>query len=541
MRILIDGDSSPVIETAVEQARRNGVECIIISNENRNPKTEIRAQWITVPTVDGGTDREILEMVLDGDVVVTDDVALALKCAEHGATPIKNNGKRYYTGKASLYITRPRRRRLRRLRAMSGQERARVKKIKAELFEIGIGRLVRGVAGRRPATAALKIRERELKNELDKIEKRRYMESPHIPRLRNSSERRKENRERLEKEKREETYKRKPKSKPPLWKKRCVQDAAERREIREMLCEYEQRFQAARRRQLNGLRQEQLLLKREELLLKKQQAEENAYLAAKRQLREEMWRIEVNREREAEEQHSDILVLRNAAIAAAKKGQLHVAEQQYTELRNRLENAGSSNEAALLIEAADSIAKAMVRRMEKEGAGSGINLNKSEKEAYKLKRAVILNGITLSNRTIGQYYRKIKALATNVPVKRAARLNEMLKEIKEGLEHIEKRKIIEIEKRNAVKREIAMRELREDALYAAKTGDRERTAQLLSAAAKLITQTAYPREAAQLSEIADETRESARIITEEYRTRELQPEMREQVYAAFKKAGIIKE
>jgi uncharacterized protein YaiI (UPF0178 family) len=95
MRILIDGDRCSVLRVAASLARRHGIECIAIANECRNPDTSIKVSWITVPVTYSSVDFEILDRIECGDIVVTDDFALAFECGERGATPVQNSGRLY--------------------------------------------------------------------------------------------------------------------------------------------------------------------------------------------------------------------------------------------------------------------------------------------------------------------------------------------------------------------------------------------------------------------------------------------------------------
>jgi uncharacterized protein YaiI (UPF0178 family) len=97
MRIFVDGDSCPVKDEAYRVARRYELEVRVVS-----------ASWLRIPddplitlevvretgNLDAADDK-IVELVAEGDVVISDDILLAARCLERGAHPLTPRGKEF--------------------------------------------------------------------------------------------------------------------------------------------------------------------------------------------------------------------------------------------------------------------------------------------------------------------------------------------------------------------------------------------------------------------------------------------------------------
>jgi uncharacterized protein YaiI (UPF0178 family) len=135
MRLFIDGDAFPFIGIATEQATRHGVEFCIVANDHKLPIKGLESAWITVPSTPNGADIAILEMIMDGDIVLTDDKTLAYCCLENNATPLGSDGGAYD-------LPNPAFRQKRKPRAMSAEERKQVKRIKGRLLELRLSNVM---------------------------------------------------------------------------------------------------------------------------------------------------------------------------------------------------------------------------------------------------------------------------------------------------------------------------------------------------------------------------------------------------------------
>ena len=91
MRIYIDADGCPVVDTAVSIARGKGVPVTIVKNHSHF----IDSDYATVITVDNSRDSAdyyIANHSTRGDVVITQDNGLAAMCLAKGSHVINQNG-----------------------------------------------------------------------------------------------------------------------------------------------------------------------------------------------------------------------------------------------------------------------------------------------------------------------------------------------------------------------------------------------------------------------------------------------------------------
>lgn len=91
MKIYVDADGCPVVKIAVNIAKENNLEIIIVKNFAH----EIHDSYAKVVSVDISNDSAdfyIVNKVEDGDIVVTQDYGLATLSLAKGAIPINQNG-----------------------------------------------------------------------------------------------------------------------------------------------------------------------------------------------------------------------------------------------------------------------------------------------------------------------------------------------------------------------------------------------------------------------------------------------------------------
>jgi uncharacterized protein YaiI (UPF0178 family) len=94
MRVFIDGDGCPVVSETVEICKKESVKCTIICDTSH----EIHRDGADTVIVEKGADSadfKIVNLVSQGDVVVTQDYALAAMCLSKGARVINQNGMEY--------------------------------------------------------------------------------------------------------------------------------------------------------------------------------------------------------------------------------------------------------------------------------------------------------------------------------------------------------------------------------------------------------------------------------------------------------------
>ena len=94
MRLLIDADGCPVVDITLRIAKGHGIECFILCDTSHYFERE-GATTITVSKGPDSVDFKIANMVKPGDIVVTQDYALAAMCLARRAIPISQDGMIY--------------------------------------------------------------------------------------------------------------------------------------------------------------------------------------------------------------------------------------------------------------------------------------------------------------------------------------------------------------------------------------------------------------------------------------------------------------
>ena len=93
-KILIDADGCPVVDLTVSIARENQMECIIVCDTSHFFEKE-GANTVTVSKGPDSVDFKLVNMLEDGDIVITQDYGLAAMCLAKRAIPINQNGVVY--------------------------------------------------------------------------------------------------------------------------------------------------------------------------------------------------------------------------------------------------------------------------------------------------------------------------------------------------------------------------------------------------------------------------------------------------------------
>jgi uncharacterized protein len=94
MRLLIDADGCPVVDIAVQIAKENKIECIILCDTSHVFEKE-GAQTITVSKGADSVDFALVNMIQPGDIVVTQDYGLAAMCLARNAVTVSQDGRIY--------------------------------------------------------------------------------------------------------------------------------------------------------------------------------------------------------------------------------------------------------------------------------------------------------------------------------------------------------------------------------------------------------------------------------------------------------------
>lgn len=96
MIIYVDADGCPVVRLAIETATEYNLQTVVVADTAHY--FEIDNELVTTLIVSKGADSSdfaILSRCSKGDIIVTQDYALAAMCLARGAYPINQNGKLY--------------------------------------------------------------------------------------------------------------------------------------------------------------------------------------------------------------------------------------------------------------------------------------------------------------------------------------------------------------------------------------------------------------------------------------------------------------
>ena len=94
MRILIDADGCPVVDLTVRLAEKYGIECTILCDTSHEFNRD-GAKTVVVEKGADSVDFKIVNLVGEGDIVVTQDYGLAAMCLARKAIPVSQNGLVY--------------------------------------------------------------------------------------------------------------------------------------------------------------------------------------------------------------------------------------------------------------------------------------------------------------------------------------------------------------------------------------------------------------------------------------------------------------
>lgn len=94
MKILIDADGCPVVDIAVRMAKENDIECLILCDTSHVFEKD-GAMTMTFSKGADSVDFALVNHVLAGDIVITQDYGLAAMCLSRNAVVLNQNGMEF--------------------------------------------------------------------------------------------------------------------------------------------------------------------------------------------------------------------------------------------------------------------------------------------------------------------------------------------------------------------------------------------------------------------------------------------------------------
>jgi len=94
MKILIDADGCPVVDTTVLVAKKNDIECIILCDTSHVFEKE-GATTLTFSKGADSVDFALVNRISAGDIVITQDYGLAAMCLSRNAVVLNQDGMEY--------------------------------------------------------------------------------------------------------------------------------------------------------------------------------------------------------------------------------------------------------------------------------------------------------------------------------------------------------------------------------------------------------------------------------------------------------------
>lgn len=94
MKLLIDADGCPVVDAAVRLSREFGIECLILCDTSHQFEKP-GAKTVVVSKGTDSVDFALVNLIVPGDVAVTQDYGLAAMCLARKAFPVSQDGLEY--------------------------------------------------------------------------------------------------------------------------------------------------------------------------------------------------------------------------------------------------------------------------------------------------------------------------------------------------------------------------------------------------------------------------------------------------------------
>ena len=97
MRILIDADACPVVDIAIDIAKEYRLECILLCDTAHYFNRE-GARTVVLGQGADSVDFALVNMVQNGDIVITQEYGLAAMCLARKSAVLNQNGMVYHDG-----------------------------------------------------------------------------------------------------------------------------------------------------------------------------------------------------------------------------------------------------------------------------------------------------------------------------------------------------------------------------------------------------------------------------------------------------------
>ena len=94
MRILIDADGCPVVDITVSLAQEQDVECLILCDTSHHFERN-GARTLTFSKGSDSVDFALVNLLVPGDIVITQDYGLAAMCLSRQARVLNQDGMEY--------------------------------------------------------------------------------------------------------------------------------------------------------------------------------------------------------------------------------------------------------------------------------------------------------------------------------------------------------------------------------------------------------------------------------------------------------------
>ncbi len=94
MKIVIDADACPVTRLAAEEAKKRGLECIVVCDTAHFIELE-GCRTVTVDKGADSADYKVVSLAEEGDIAVTQDYGLAAMCLAKKCRALNQNGLIY--------------------------------------------------------------------------------------------------------------------------------------------------------------------------------------------------------------------------------------------------------------------------------------------------------------------------------------------------------------------------------------------------------------------------------------------------------------
>lgn len=94
MRILIDADGCPVVDICIRLAKKYAIECLILCDTSHDYEKD-GAVTLKFSKGNDSVDFALVNMLNEGDIVVTQDYGLAAMCLARRAVPVNQDGMLY--------------------------------------------------------------------------------------------------------------------------------------------------------------------------------------------------------------------------------------------------------------------------------------------------------------------------------------------------------------------------------------------------------------------------------------------------------------